>query len=269
MKPLKTTAPKAPNTEIVRVEAQSLFVHPEAQKKLVPAKVKQIAANLDLDAIGVFHAVRYERNGKHGLWLIDGQTRRQALIDVGFGEWLVCVQVHLDVKDDARASQLFLELGHRSAISPFDQFANEVRARHPDAVGVVGAAEAHGLKVERGTGDGKVCCVNALKNLWNIDGGQSLNRALDVITTAWGRSAAALEGKLIEGIGLVCSTYDGSLDGPALTKKLAKYHGGASGLLGVAKGLRDVRKATLSRCIAETVVEAYNTGRRSGRLDPL
>ena len=52
-----------------------------------------------------------------------------------------------------------------------------------------------------------------------------------------------------------------------MIKKLAKYPGGASALLGDAKGIHERRHISVARCVAEQVIETYNSGRRSGKLD--
>lgn len=226
-------------------------------------------ADLDLDAIGVLHCVEYEIDGVLAIWIIDGQHRWRALMDHGFGEWLVEVKIHTDVIDNARASELFLKLNDRAVVSPFDKFQNEVRAHVPGAVGATQTLQARELRAGAAPGDGQVRCVTALKKLYDADGGKTLSLTLDTIVAAWGKTASALEGKLIEGIGLIYSTYNGSIDQAAMVKKLAKHPGGASGLLGDAKGLRQYRKSTLSRCVAEAVIEVYNAGRKTGRLDPL
>jgi hypothetical protein len=70
-------------------------------------------------------------------------------------------------------------------------------------------------------------------------------------------------------LGLFLKTYGGNIDRAALVKKLAKYPGGSSGLIGDARGLRQFRHASIVRCVAEQTVEVYNSGRRGGKLDPL
>jgi hypothetical protein len=258
-------------SKLVKVEARSLRIHPIAQREVVPSKLKKLIAELDLDAIGVLHAVEYEIPGHgHGIWIIDGQHRWRALMHHGFGEWVVEVKIHLDVTDDARASELFLKLNDRAVVSPYDKFQNEVSAGYPAAVKIVDILHRRGLKVARTIGDGNVCCVTALKNLFRTNNdGKTLELALDSIIAAWGTRAAALEGKLIEGIGLVYSAYNGSIDQAGMAKKLAKYPGGPSALLGDAKGLMPIHKATLSHCVADIVIARYNSGRKTGRIDPL
>lgn len=261
MKPIKS--------KLVKVRADSLAIHPYAQRELVPSKLRKLLADLDLDAIGVLHAVEYPINKDTKTWVIDGQHRLRALLEHGFGEWIVEVKIHVEVTDDARASALFLKLNDRSPVSPYDKFMNELKSGAQGACGADAVARKHGLKINRSVGDGKLVCVAALKKLYQIDQGKALGATLGTLIEAWGTKSAALEGRLIEGLGIVYARYDGSVDRPAMVKKLAKYPGSASGLIGDARGMTEYRKTTLSRCVAERVIETYNSGRRGGKLDPL
>jgi hypothetical protein len=255
-----------PKTKMVRIPAQELRIHPVAQRDPLPSKEKRLSANFDLDAIGCLHAVQYTINGELATWLIDGQHRHRILMAHGFGEGVVDVKIHLDVTDDARASALFLKLNDRSIVSPFDKFKNEVTSGVASACGVRDLARARGLVPTTGAGDGNIRCVTALKRVFEFDNGRSLGRTLDTVITAWGRIDAALDGKIIEGVGTIYKTFGGEVDQDALAKKLAKFPGGASGILGHARGLRDLHKATMPQCVMEAILDLYNSGRRARKL---
>jgi|SRR5215471_6419464 len=262
------TTPKKIKTRVIKVRADTLRIHPNAQRDLVPSQLKKLYDDFDLDAIGVLHAVEYEIDGELAIWIIDGQHRVATLIKHGLGEWEVEVKIHMDVKDDARAAQLFLELNNRASVSPFDKFKNSCTARKIDALRVYKIAEEHKLKIGKTSGDGSICCVSALQKIFKLDDGKALILTLETLTTAFGHTASAVEGKLVEGVGLLYKTYNGTIDRPALVKKLSKYPGGASGLLGDGKGIRQYRHCSVSRGVAERVLEVYNQGRKV-KLDPL
>ncbi len=257
------------NTKIMRVPANTLRVHPTAQRAIVPSQLKKMLNKFDPDGIGVIHVVQYEIGGIVALWIIDGQHRWKALMERSLGEWLVTVQVYLDVVDDARASALFLELNDRSVVSTFATFQNEVNAGHPIACGVLKLATDRKFRIHREPGDGNIRCIVAMKKVYAMDDGLALGRALDTLMNAWGRTEAAVDGAVVEGLGLVYATYGDVINQPALTKRLAKHAGGAAGLLGDARAMRKFRVASTARCVAAAAIELYNAGRRSGRLDPL
>jgi hypothetical protein len=260
---------KSPKTKMVRVRADALAIHPHAQRQLIPATLKKRLADLDLGALGTFHVVEYSIKGERKQWVVDGQHRLRVLLDKGYGELVLDVVVHLDVTNDAGAHDLFLKLNNRASIAPFDTFANELGKGDSVAVGVARLADKYGIQIARGTGDGKITCVAALKRLFAHDEGKALDITLGTVVTAWGTKAAALEGKLVEGIGLVFGKYNGTVDQAALVKKLSKYPGGASGVIGDAKGMMEYRRTSLARCVAERVIEAYNSGRKGTKLELL
>jgi hypothetical protein len=259
---------KSSNTKVVRLAANKLAVHPHAQRELIPGHLAKIRANLDLDAIGVFHAVEYEINGVTKIWIVDGQHRWNVLMEEGLGEWVVEVSIHVDVKTDARASELFLRLNYRKPVVAYHRFINEARAQHPTALGVLRLTEERKLRIAAATDNGTLSCVVALARLYEVDEGKTLAATLDTVIAAWGHVAAATEGKLIEGLGKVYTVYNGAIDRPALVKKLAKYPGGPSTLIGDARGLRQYRHVSVTRCIAERIIETYNSGRQN-KLEPL
>ncbi len=262
---------KSDDSHIVHelIAVRDMRVHPHAQRKIVPATLKKINRDLDLGAIGTLHGVRYPIDGVTAVWIVDGQHRLTVLQAAGLMDLYIGVDLHTDVTDDARASDLFIKLNTRGAVSAFDRFANEVRRGDSVANEVLSIAAKHGFRIDRKSRDGVLSCVTALKDLYQRDGGAALAKTLATVTAAWGHSASAAEGKLIEGIGLVYATHNGKVDQPALVKKLAKRAGGASGLLGSAKGLRDIQSKSLGRCVAELTIQLHNRGRRVGKLDPI
>lgn len=245
------------------IRADELKVHPLAQRKLVPSLLAKIMPVLDLDAIGTLHVVEKDNQ----LWIVDGQHRWTCLMRHGLGEWKVRVEIHVDAKDnDARASELFLRLNQTAVVGPFDKYLNELIAGDATAKAVEEISGRNGLEVHRVVGDGRVLCVTTLKSLYTRGGEEVLDTTLKIAVDAWGRTREAVEGKLLEGLGRVIAAHNGTLDRVALTKKLAKYPGGASGVLGDAKGLKRLRRSTLPNCVAEAIIEAYNSGRRGERL---
>lgn len=255
-----------PNNRIEKHEARTLRLHPTAKRALVRAKAKKITNELDLDAIGTLHAVDVEVNGERALYLVDGYHRLTALLDRGMGEWLVDVMIHKDVTTGAQASALFRKLNYRSGLDAITDFDQAVLAGEPAEVAITLIGERHGFKIGKGASEKVLCCPASLRQVFAADHGNSLDKTLAVATTAWGHTPGAVEGKLLEGIGRVFAANNGSIEQSVLVEKLAKYPGGAAGVLGSAKSLKALRSHSLSRCIADVVIEVYNKGRPKNRL---
>lgn len=261
--------PKSHRIKRVLLRADSLQIHPSVQRAVQTGWLKVLTNKLDLDAIGTIAAVQYPIAGKTGPWVIDGQHRIKAILANGCGEWEVDVHIYLDVKSDQRAAELFKELNTRRVVAPLDMYRQEVTAGDDTAVGVDDIVRKFGLVVGNQSIDGMLACPVSLKKAYNRDEGKSLVRGLSWLTGAFGKRAAGLEGKLVEGITLVASRNNGNVDDAAMVKKLAKYDGGASSLIGDAKGRMRIQHISLSKAIAAHIIDLYNSGRRAERLNPL
>lgn len=262
---------KAPRTCIIKIAASKLRIHPTAQRALSLTKVKQKEKNFDLDAIGVLHAVKYAIDGVTRIWIVDGQHRLALLMRLGLGDWEVDVMVHLDIQDDAGASALFLELDDQTTVSPYDKFVNAAQAGHEDAIAIFHILESHGLKLSKTSDDGAICCVDTLRKIYHYDGdGTALDAAIDTAIAAWGSVAEAVQGALLAGLALVYRHRGGVIERAVMVKKLAKYPGKASALLGEAHTARRARQHHLiPRCVAQCIIEVYNDGKRGRKLAPL
>lgn len=249
--------------------AKDLMIHPYAQRELVPSKLKSLTKSLDLDAIGIIHAVDCNIGGVDGVWVIDGQHRVKALMEVGFGDWLVDCVIHADAADEQKSCDLFLKLNDRAAVYAYDKFMAEVRAGHASAVGATAVVESKGLAIGRTSAAKTITAVMCLKKAWALDNGISLARALEAMIQAWGTSAHCMEGKVIEAISTIFHRYGQKIDGASFVQKMAKFPGGPARVVGVAKGHMEVHRVSLARAIANTLIDAYNHGKRSGVLEAL
>lgn len=258
-----------PNTRVIREMAKNLAVHPIVQRELLKHRLSHLVKNLDLDAIGVLHGAEYSINGITKIWIIDGQHRLMALMEEDLGDWEVEVKIHLDCKTDERAAELFLLLNNRAKVSPYDEFLNEIKANKADAIVINRTARELGLEISRSKGDHRLSCISVLKTLYQHDHGRSLRDTISIVTRAWGTESAALEGKIIEGVGMVVARYRTAIEFEALIQKLSSYPGRAAAFLGDAKALSSMRRISLAKCVAEKVIETYNKQRRQGTLAPL
>lgn len=246
------------------VDVRNLLLHPSANRERQQTRVCKLVRDMDLDKIGRFAAWRDGRN----LYVIDGQHRKLALEELGLGEWKVRVDVYEGCAFQD-ACDLFLGLNDGLTIRPFDKFDKAAKAGYEAEVETQRIVREAGLQVSPQSGDGKINCVVAACDVWRLDRGAALQRSLRWECEAWGSVAAALEGNIVRGLGMVAATYNGELDDAALVKKLAKFPGGPSALLGRAKAQKEIKGGTVARNVAGIVVDVYNKGRRSGQLTPL
>lgn len=253
------------------LQARELREHPVVQKLMVTAILKRIINDFDAKSLGVMHAVYYSIGGVLAVWIVDGQHRLKAIMKLISENKLPVdftteVQIHYDINDDMNAAKLFLRLQNRAPIDTFSKFKIQVEAGVPEAIGAMAVAAQYNLNISPTAGEAKITCPMSMSRLWAIDKGVVLASTLGTLINAWGASASSLEGKLIEGLGLVYAKYGERVDTSALVKKLAKYPGGSTALIGNARGMRQFGKSSVAKCIAELIVRAHDTGKRIGRL---
>lgn len=258
----------ARSTKLVWMKVGDLKVHPTAQRLHSKGKVARLMRSLNLEAIGTVQAVDYMIAGVSGPWVVDGQHRVLALLEAGHADLRIPVEVHINVTTDQAASELFLLLNDRTVVAAYDKYLNGVTMGDPIWVGVKKAIADAGLRTQRSGGrSGVIACVNECYSIWKIDEGETLQRTLNISASAWGQTGEATEGKILLGLAKVIDTYNGQIDVPALIKSLAKYPGGAAGIIGDAKGRKRSRPGTtMSECIKDVVTDTYNAKRRSGKL---
>lgn len=245
---------------------RSLVLDPEYQREIIKARVKHLTENWNLDDVGAI-TVSIRPGEPRKAYVIDGQHRVRAAMDLGLGDTKVLCHVYRGLSKEEEARK-FLAANDSRAVTPFDKYKAGIVAGDETALKVRDIAEGFGWNINGGAGDGQIACVGQVMKLCERDP-MLLEDTLRVTTEAWGTRAAAVEQSLIGGLSQVIGSYNGELDHGALAKKLAKYKGGASALVGDARGLAEYKPISIRRAVAEIVVTTYNKGRRSGQLPVL
>ena len=115
------------------------------------------------------------------------------------------------------------------------------------------------------SGDKAFKAVAAARAIYNL-GPDTLRRTLHLLTTAWGVNAMAVDSRLVQGVGRVAFRYNGAIDARRMTVNLAKYPGGAAGVIGAARQLHAIRSVPVIEGVADIVVRAYNKSKTTGAL---
>jgi hypothetical protein len=253
------------------VNIADLNIDPQVQRKLSPPWVKAHTADFDVDLLG-YIVVNRRADGK--LYVVDGQHRTELMRKVGWGDQKIHAEIFddLDLTEEAR---LFLARNDRRAVRAFDTFRIAVVAGEPVPCDIVRIVKSAGLVLSDAASDGHIAAVAALERVYNgagiaspQEGAHALRRTLDTLKNAWGKSAAAFNGDVLAGMGLVQLRYNGSLDQPGLASAMAPFKGGPAGLLGTARALKEVTGRSVRHSVASIIVETYNKRRRTGKLDP-
>jgi hypothetical protein len=236
-------------------------VNPRAQRDFRQAHAAEMAANIDLEALG--YPVVNRRDGHY--YIVDGQHRIAALKMIGWGDQQIQCDCFEDMTE-AEEAELFLRRDERKAIGTFDKFRIGMTAEREVELDIDRVVRAQGLCVARAKGSGAISAVGTLKKVYTQAGAATLGRALRIVRDAYGD--AGLEAPVIMGIGLLCQRYNGTLDDDAAVQRLSNMHAGVSGLLGKAGQIRRSTGNQLGTCVAAAAVEVINAGRGGKKLPP-
>lgn len=247
--------------EIVERKVGDLMVDPTVQRSVRQNRIRRmIEEGFDPTALGVLTTSYRKAKEIH---IVDGQHRYALCVAVGYDGVIQTNQYRgLSTADEAA---LFRKLNHAEKVPAIDLF----RVRRIEGDQQVDAMfrllEDNGWRVIASVGEGAFGAVGALERIWTKDP-VAAQRAVMVLTVAFGHKAVAMQGPLVEGVGLFFARYGDAVDINDLAKKLAKFPGGPAGLVGYAKGQKATGTGTLSVHVARISTNVYNDRRRSTKL---
>jgi len=184
-------------------------------------------------------------------------------------DWPVLCDVYEGMTFEDACEQ-FLKLNDGLLVTAYEKFDKGVKAGRYECIETKKVIESCGFRVANNVRDGNLVCVAAAVDVFKLDQGDALRRALTWGSAAWGHTPQATDGYVLRGLGLIARAYsNGEIDDAALVKKLAKHGGGAASLTGSAKSARNIKGGSLARNLANIIVDVYNKGRRSGALGPV
>lgn len=241
------------------IPVKDMRVNPLAQRDLNKARVDKLAANFDPELV---EALTVNKRGGH-FYIIDGQHRREAMIESGWGDQSIQCWVYSGLTEEQEA-EMFLRLNDKLTVSSFAKFRVSVQAGRVRECDIDRIVRAIGLVVSQDKIDGAISAVGTLGRVYDRSGPKVLSRALRIIRDSYGDSG--LEALVIDGIGLLCARYNGELEDQVAVVKLSKAHGGVNGLLNKAETLRRTTGNQKAHCVAAAAVDIINSGRGGKKL---
>lgn len=237
-----------------------LTIDPDVQRPLDDVRVSKIAREFTWEAFGVPVASRRE-DGQEVL--LDGQHRVAAARQVGFTNTGCRVLVYVGLSRE-REAELFRLLNNTKHPSALDLFLVALIERRPEETAINDIITESGMKVVR-SGEKAFKAVGAARQVFNL-GPDTLRRTMHVLTNAWGTNSLAVDSRLVHGVGRVVFRYNGAIDARRMVTNLAKYPGGAAGVIGAARQLSHIRSVAVHDAVADIVVRAYNKSKQTGAL---
>lgn len=238
------------------VRLGQMKVSPHAQRELRPHRVDHLATIFDPDKMGI--PVLSHRDGHYGI--LDGQHRIGAFKKWNGPGWEeVAIECRvLQGLTEAEEAEYFLSLSDTLAISAFDKFRIAVVAGRSPEVDIAEILNGLDLRVSRHKDPGCICSVSTLLKSYTRDGEDAFRKGIVICKNAYGD--AGLTSAAIDGLGLFCRRYNGTIDEASAIEHLSKVSGSVNGLINLAKTLRAKTGSTLSFCVAGAAVQVINRG---------
>lgn len=243
---------------------------PGAQRKYDDAWATKIAADFDPDKLGKpLIAAIPGRGGQERFWIIDGQHRIAAVKKALGEDQSVECEVIRGITID-RVAEIFRGRNTTRPVSALDKFMAGVTAKNEECVAINNAVTGLGLRIA-GTGDpGTISAVIALGKIQRLDKsmprGALLRRVLSLALECWGRAPESFNGHILTGLALVLDRHRDEIEMDVFDKKLKSCPGGALGLVGRARKLKEALGRDMNNCMARAIVSFYNAGRSKNRL---
>jgi hypothetical protein len=224
---------------------------------------RKLREGFDVKRLGV-PQVSARADGTY-VWL-DGQNRGALCDAAERGEIKISVKVFRGLSK-AEEAELFLGLNDNRRVQPIYKFIAEVTAGRSEALEITRIASVVGWKISDGGASNGISAVAALRAVYRLspERGVTLKSVLEIASEAWGHTAESVNAHVILGIAAVLTECP-YLNRDVLVKKLAKFPGGPSSLVGKGKGFREATGSTVAQGIDQVIRQTYNAGRRGGKL---
>jgi hypothetical protein len=249
--------------DVYPLAISALIVDPTIQRPLDRRRVTKIADALNLDAIGV---ITVSRRSNGDSVIIDGQHRVEALREAGYGTGAITCRVFKELTL-AEEAAMFRLLNNTAKAQFIDTFRVRVIEGDPVAVDIVRMLEHHGWRIANPGAATAFMALAAFERIYRLEA-LAADKAIATLTRAWGHDPNAADYRIVEGLGLMHVRYGDAIEHEDLIDRLSKFGGGPGALLGKARGLRELVGSTVTRAVAEIVVELYNARRRTKALPP-
>lgn len=238
-------------------------VSPEAQRKFSPAHADALAADFDLELMGI--PVISRREGVY--WILDGQHRVAALKIVGLGNEILQCEVYEGLTESEEAL-MFLGRNDRRGISPFDSFRIALIAKRQPETEVNRIVVSEELRITQGgTKTQSIQAVGALLAVYEQAGSDGLARTLRLLRDSFDSENKAFAAPLLRGMSNVVLRYGQALQDEQVITRLQGVRGGAVGLARKAEALRMKLDRGVAECVAGAIVDTYNSGRTGKKLE--
>lgn len=240
---------------------------PEAQRGQSEAHILDLAENWKDAACGFIKVCRLPDDTYH---VVDGKHRTEAK-QLHYDDISVLMDCEIvDANNAKEAAEIFTLANKRLVVNALTIFKNNVTAEVPAAVEINNLTMSLGFKVAHGQTGHNISAVQVLRNVYAGKNGKTvLLHVLTCVRDIWQfRHADATEGSILKGFAAFVEAFHPDIDYKRLIRVVKKEHDPVS-LIGAGKSNRKGSVKNTAKGIKIELIDLYNNGLRSGRLEEL
>jgi len=248
-----------------KVKVVDMLIDPRYQRDVQIKKVNKIVSEWNDSALGV---VTLSDRGALGLYLIDGQHRREAALRVVGPEMELDARIFtgLTLLEEA---EMYLDLNNTNQPTALEKFKARVMAEEPEAVAIEQILRSYQYHVGTSSSAGTVTAVRALERVYalslKIEADPNLVQlVMMTIRRAWDDNIYGLQGVILEGMGWFFAEYGERISQDSLVDRLRELDPGQLLINITAK--RKFDRVRASMAAAEIITNEYNKGKKAKRL---
>lgn len=244
------------NLRVELLRPTQIQVDRQYQRPLHRDHVTKIMREFDRLAIGTL-TVSQREDGSY--WVIDGQHRLAALIEMGRGDRPIPCIVYTGLSVGQEADKFFMQSRVRR-IHPIDLFKARLFAGDPVALGINRIVTSHGFVVaNEGRSGHAIQAPATLENIYTVHGSDRLNEVLGIVAYVWADQKQSVPQFMIAGINAALTRYP-RIDRERLSRVLRETP--SEDMERTAKAMRRFTNDRGATIYGRTMVHFYNKGLR-------
>ena len=242
-----------PNVSFELIPISELVSSQEYQRRLSRRHIERMVENFNILQVNPVKVSR--RNGLN--YVTNGQHTIETIAAVsGSRETLVWCMVSEGLTYKQEAEIFAQQQEYTKSLSPFEIFTAHIQADSDKHIIIKDLVEQCGLRIQRSTGNGCVCAVSALTEIFDKGGYEGLERTLRLIVKTWEGDSNSLKSCMLKGVALLLFTFGESLQDDLFAERL-----GSISAREIARTARERSGGTIG--YSETMLLLYNKKKKS------
>ena len=242
-----------PNVHFELIPINNLVSNQNYQRKLSQRHIDRTVANFDLRQI---NPVKVSRRGGSN-YVINGQHTVEIIAAAsGSRDTPVWCMVYDDMEYLEEADVFAQQQKYTKLLSAYEIFMANVEADSDSHIVIKSIVEQCGLRLSTSKSSGGICAVSALREIFERDGYEGLDRTIKLIVKTWEGEANSLTANMLRGVSLIVATFGDSLRDDLFAERI-----GSISAREITRTAKERHAGSLG--FAETMLLLYNKKTRS------